>query len=155
LAFFFGTDDIAFESTSEGTGGTRSFSSLTQAGDEGGLSRLYGGIHWCFDITAGNGMGRALARYVAANFLLPLGGARGPGVSSQPILPGDAPTVAAVLGDAPRSWPPIQTLPLPAAGVTRSSLDRERLLVSSLGRQDATSRPEYWAATDPSSPRAT
>jgi hypothetical protein len=73
LASFFGTDDVRFSSTSEGTGVTRSYTSFTQAADEAGLSRLYGGIHWRFDINTVNGMGRALARYVTANFLLPLG----------------------------------------------------------------------------------
>ncbi|HEV3260597.1 MAG TPA: vanadium-dependent haloperoxidase [Gemmataceae bacterium] len=79
LTSFFATDDISFSSTAEGIGVTRSYSSFSQASDEAGLSRLYGGIHWRFDINAGNGLGRALGRYVTGNFLLPLGGAPGPG----------------------------------------------------------------------------
>src|SRR5262249_16443317 len=71
LAFFFGTDNISFSSTSEGTGVTRSYSSFSQAADEAGLSRLYGGIHWRFDINAANIMGSALSKYVSANFLVP------------------------------------------------------------------------------------
>jgi len=50
---------------------TRSFDSFTEAADEAGRSRIYGGIHFEFDNTAGLDAGRALGSYVVANFLVP------------------------------------------------------------------------------------
>ena len=72
LAHFFGTDDIAFSAGSDGTPGvTRSFSSLSEAAEEAGQSRIYGGIHWQYDNTGGLVSGRALADHVFFNFLRP------------------------------------------------------------------------------------
>jgi hypothetical protein len=68
LASFFGTDAISF--TSAGAGITRGFDSLNAAAEEAGMSRIYGGIHWQFDNTAGLSSGRDLGRYIAANFFL-------------------------------------------------------------------------------------
>ena len=45
----------------------RSFTSLSQAEDENGQSRIYLGIHWSFDKTAGITQGRQVADYVFAN----------------------------------------------------------------------------------------
>lgn len=50
---------------------TRSFDSFTEAADEAGRSRIYGGIHFEFDNTAGLDAGRALGSYIVANFLVP------------------------------------------------------------------------------------
>lgn len=52
-------------------GKVRSFSSLRDAAEEAGLSRIYGGIHWQYDNTAGLMAGRAVAQFVFANFLKP------------------------------------------------------------------------------------
>ncbi len=72
LAHFFGTDDIAFSTVSDGLPGvTRSFTSFSQAAEEAGQSRIYGGIHWQFDNTAGLESGRSLADHVFFNFLTP------------------------------------------------------------------------------------
>lgn len=72
LAHFFGTDAIAFNATSDGVPGvTRSYTSLSQAAEEAGQSRIYGGIHWQFDNQAGLESGRALADHVFFNFLTP------------------------------------------------------------------------------------
>lgn len=80
LTYFFGPN-IAFASRSDGHTGfsqrplsseqivTRSFTSFAQAADEAGLSRIYGGIHFQFDNTAGLAAGRALGSYVVGNFL--------------------------------------------------------------------------------------
>ena len=43
---------------------TRSFDSFSDAADEAGMSRIYGGIHWTFDNTSGLASGRALGQYV-------------------------------------------------------------------------------------------
>jgi hypothetical protein len=43
---------------------TRSFSSLSQAEEENGQSRIYLGIHWSFDKTEGIKQGRRVADYM-------------------------------------------------------------------------------------------
>jgi hypothetical protein len=49
----------------------RSFSSLSQAEEENGQSRIYLGIHWAFDKTEGITLGRRVADYVFANAFAP------------------------------------------------------------------------------------
>ena len=72
LASFFGTDDIAFTSSSGSLAGvTRSFTSFSQAADENARSRLLGGIHWSFDNDDALVAGRELGEYVVTNFLVP------------------------------------------------------------------------------------
>ena len=72
LAEFFGTDRVRFTTASDGLPGvTRSFASFTDAATEAGLSRIYGGIHWSFDNTAGQMSGRKIGEYVARNFFGP------------------------------------------------------------------------------------
>src|SRR5262245_26765384 len=73
LATFFGTDHVSFTATSESLPGVkRSYQKFTEASHEAGVSRIYGGIHWRFDVTAGRKMGRELGEYVAANYFLPV-----------------------------------------------------------------------------------
>ena len=80
LRRYYGRDDIAFTFTSDEFNGTtvdntgavrplkpRSFSSLSQAEEENGQSRIYLGIHWAFDKTEGIAQGRKVADYVYAN----------------------------------------------------------------------------------------
>jgi hypothetical protein len=80
LRRFYGTDNIAFTFVSDELNGVtvdneghprplvpRSFSSLSQAEEENGQSRIYLGIHWAFDKTAGIEQGRRVADYVFAN----------------------------------------------------------------------------------------
>ena len=74
---FYGTDNIAFTIVSDEFNGQtrdnngnvrpyrpRSFSTLSQAEDENGQSRIYLGIHWRFDKTAGIALGRGVGDYV-------------------------------------------------------------------------------------------
>ncbi|MCG3775136.1 MAG: hypothetical protein JW395_1965 [Nitrospira sp.] len=49
----------------------RSFSSLSQAKEENGRSRIYLGIHWAFDSTEGIKQGNRVADYVFKNMLRP------------------------------------------------------------------------------------
>ena len=85
LRKFYGTDDIAFTFVSDEFNGVthdnqgnlrplmpRSFSSLSEAEEENGQSRIYLGIHWAFDKTDGIAQGQAVADYVFANAFMPL-----------------------------------------------------------------------------------
>jgi len=85
LRKFYRTDDIAFTfvsdefngATVDNTGNVRplvarSFSSLSQAEEENGQSRIYLGIHWSFDKTEGIAQGRRVANYVFKNAFTPL-----------------------------------------------------------------------------------
>jgi len=84
LRGFYHTDRIPFslESdefngvTKDNTGAvrprlTRSFGNLSQAEEENGQSRIYLGIHWAFDKTAGIAQGRQVADYVMKNVFAP------------------------------------------------------------------------------------
>ena len=81
LADIFGTDAIAFSAPSPDPnrwplvlpGVVRSWTSLSQAAEEAGQSRIYGGIHWQHDNQGGLSSGRALADYVFSQLLRPLG----------------------------------------------------------------------------------
>ena len=94
LAKFYGNDAIAFTSSAEVAAGgaviTRSFDSFSQAAQEAGASRIYGGIHWSFDNQAGLQAGHSVGEFVAENLLQPRG---------HTALDGDHPAV----GAAPQS----------------------------------------------------
>jgi hypothetical protein len=82
LALLFGTDQIAFSTTSDALPGvTRSFERFSQAAEEAGRSRIYGGIHWEFDNQVGLTSGRALADHVFFNYVRP-------GAVAGPCVPG-------------------------------------------------------------------
>jgi len=76
LANFFGTDNISFTSNTESpflpSGTTRTFTSFSQAAQEAGMSRIYGGIHYSFDNTGGLALGADVANNVIGNFLQPV-----------------------------------------------------------------------------------
>ena len=74
---FYGTDNIAFTfvsdefngQTHDNQGNTRqyrprNFTTLSQAEEENGQSRIYLGIHWAFDKTEGIALGRRVGDYV-------------------------------------------------------------------------------------------
>jgi len=50
----------------------RSFTSLSQAEEENGQSRVYLGIHWVFDKTTGIKQGRNVANYIFEHIFKPL-----------------------------------------------------------------------------------
>lgn len=74
LAQFFGRDDIPFATNFVVPGSppvtiTRLYPGFTSMADEQARSRIYGGIHFAFDTTAGQSIGRNVANYIFANFL--------------------------------------------------------------------------------------
>ncbi len=70
LADYFGTDEIAFTTTSEDLPGvSRSFPSFSSAADEAGLSRIYGGIHFMSANFQGLHSGGNIGQHVMDNFL--------------------------------------------------------------------------------------
>lgn len=84
LRNFYRTDRIAFTFVSDEFNGVtkdnsgitrpvveRRFSSLSQAEEENGRSRIYLGIHWAFDATEGVKQGNRVADYVFKNMLRP------------------------------------------------------------------------------------
>jgi len=85
LRRFYGTDDIPFTFVSDELNGVthdndgqvrplipRSFSSLSEAEEENGQSRIYLGIHWAFDKTESIILGRKVGDYVFDNAFAPL-----------------------------------------------------------------------------------
>ena len=85
LRRFYGTDAIRFTFVSDEFNGltrgndgivrpllARSFTSLSEAEEENGQSRIYLGIHWSFDKTAGIAQGREVADYVFSRTFQPL-----------------------------------------------------------------------------------
>ena len=85
LRRFYGRDDIHFTFVSDEFNGVtrdnhgnvrplkpRSFRSLSQAEEENGQSRMYLGIHWSFDKTAGITQGRRVANHVFRHAFQPL-----------------------------------------------------------------------------------
>jgi hypothetical protein len=86
LRHFYGRDDITFTFISDEFNGVtrdregqvrpeqpRTFTSLSQAEEENGQSRIYLGIHWAYDKTEGIAQGRRVARFVVRNAFQPRG----------------------------------------------------------------------------------
>lgn len=84
LRNFYHTDTIPFTFVSDELNGvtrdnqgtvrprlSRSFASLSQAEEENAQSRMYLGIHWAFDKTAGIDQGRRVADYVFQHAFVP------------------------------------------------------------------------------------
>lgn len=85
LANYFGTDEVPFSTTSDGLpGAVRSYEKLSDAAEEVGMSRIYGGIHTMFDVTAGRDVGRKIGDWVFAHALLPVDGPIANASRSQP-----------------------------------------------------------------------
>lgn len=95
LGGFFGSDEIAFSTVSDGLPGvTRSYAGFGAAADESGISRIYGGIHFPSANIAGQTTGHLLGQFVVGNFLWPL---KAPTFIS--VLPGPDGTQVRLLGE--------------------------------------------------------
>jgi hypothetical protein len=78
LAQVLGNDQIPFSVTWTWTGAagagsdvTRQFSALSQLAEEAGMSRVYGGIHFEFELTAAAASCTKVADYVFNNYIKP------------------------------------------------------------------------------------
>ncbi len=75
LARVFGRDDIPFSVTWIGTGGnanvTRQYGSFSELAEQQARSRVYGGIHFNFELTASQESCTKVADYVVDNYLRP------------------------------------------------------------------------------------
>lgn len=72
LALFFGRDDIQFQINFGGSPNiVRSYPGFSALNNEVSRSRVYGGIHFQFDNTAGQSIGRNVASHVFLNYLRP------------------------------------------------------------------------------------
>ena len=72
LISFFEQDDFDFKVTSEVLPKVeRSFESFSAAAEEATLSRIFAGVHFRFDLTTGQRLGREVAHFVVHNFLTP------------------------------------------------------------------------------------
>lgn len=66
-------DHFAFKVTSEVLPGVeRSFDTFSAAAEEATLSRVFAGVHFRFDLTAGHRLGHEVANFVLGHFLTPL-----------------------------------------------------------------------------------
>jgi membrane-associated phospholipid phosphatase len=74
LASFFDTDQFGFNVASEVMAGVqRSFTSFSAAAEEATFSRIYAGVHFRTDLTAGQQLGTEVAEYVVNTVLTPIG----------------------------------------------------------------------------------
>ena len=72
LISFFHEDHFEFDVTSEVLPGVvRLFASFPAAAEEATLSRIFAGVHFLFDLTAGQRLGSDVADFVVDNFLTP------------------------------------------------------------------------------------
>lgn len=72
IGLFFGRDDIPFSVSYPGPPAiSRSYPGFNALANEQARSRIYAGIHFEFDSTAGQSIGRNVANYVFQNYLTP------------------------------------------------------------------------------------
>ena len=72
LSAVFGSDRPFTSSSDNLPGVVRAFANFQTAAEEAGQSRVYGGIHFEFDNSAGLSSGRQVGQYVVDNFLRPI-----------------------------------------------------------------------------------
>jgi hypothetical protein len=73
LSTYFGSDNVSFDiQWPETVGGPREYGSFSEAAQESGNSRIWGGIHFRFDSIAGEFVGTNVADYVFENYFQPV-----------------------------------------------------------------------------------
>ena len=73
LSTYFGSDNVSFDIQWPQTeGGPREYGSFSEAAQEAGNSRIWGGIHFRFDSLAGEFVGTNVADYVLENYFQPV-----------------------------------------------------------------------------------
>jgi hypothetical protein len=73
LTDFFGADDITFTTGSDGLPNvTRTYTSFSEAADEAGRSRIYGGIHFAFSDQSAISSGNSIADFAFNNNMEPV-----------------------------------------------------------------------------------
>jgi membrane-associated phospholipid phosphatase len=73
LSTFLGHDRFAFRVTSEALPGIEhSFTRFSTAAGEAASSRVFAGVHFSFDLTAGRRLGRQVAKFLGERLLLPV-----------------------------------------------------------------------------------
>ena len=79
MAHVLGTDEVRFSQQCPDQviwpqlrGVTRHFTRISQAADENGMSRIYGGVHWLKDHSESMRIGYAIGDHVFANFFRPV-----------------------------------------------------------------------------------
>src|SRR5262249_15239459 len=109
----------------------RTFDKFTAAAHEAGMSRIYGGIHWSFDVALGWQLGRKVGQYVADHFFQRLTGPDGEPLVAATVAPAPvketlrARLVAPLLTEALGRWQ--------AAGVDTSALHGIDVRITDLG----------------------
>ncbi len=78
LTSMFDNEQFAFSVTSEVLPGVeRSFTSFAAAAEDATLSRIYAGVHFRTDLTAGQELGRQISSFVINKFMTPLNATNG------------------------------------------------------------------------------
>jgi hypothetical protein len=73
LSTYFGSDNISFDiQWPQTVGGPRAYGSFSEAAEESGNSRIWGGIHFRIDSIAGDFVGTNVADYVFENYFQPV-----------------------------------------------------------------------------------
>jgi hypothetical protein len=107
LAAFFETDAVCFSLTSDSPGVTapRSYHSFSQAVQEVSDARVFAGIHWRFDVEAGQALGYDVGNYVVRHFLLPASESEDEGGGEAAGAPGHADPAADAVVTPPSRVP--------------------------------------------------
>ncbi len=106
LAAFFGTDAIGFSlSTDSLPGVTRTYASFSAAAHEVSDARVYAGIHWRFDVQAGEALGFEVGKYVVSHRLLPASEMEDEGGAAPRSRVPSEPTAGVILVFAPPAAP--------------------------------------------------
>jgi hypothetical protein len=108
LAAFFGTDAISFALTTDSLPGgvTHSFVSFSGAVREVSDARVFAGIHWRFDVAAGEALGYDVGTYVVSHCLLPASELEDEGDGGAAVASGWAGSAAGAVVTPPSQVPP-------------------------------------------------